>query len=183
MFLSQEKLFVMGFKSIGQNVRISDSAHFYNAGEISIGDNTRIDDFCILSGIINIGSYVHIACYAQIVGRGGVTMGDYSAISSKCSVFSSSDNYDGEYMTNPTLPDNVTNVYHKHVYIGEHVVVGSNSVILPGVRLEDGCAVGAMSLVNKSFPRNSIIAGIPAVFKKQRNTNIYELQKLVCPPQ
>lgn len=183
MFLSDEKLFVMGFKFLGRNVKISDSAHFYGAGEISIGDNTRIDDFVILSGVINIGSYVHIACYAQIVGRGGVTMGNYSAISSKCSVFSSSDNYDGEYMTNPTLPDNVTNVYHKHVYIGEHVVVGSNSVILPGVRLEDGCAVGAMSLVNKSFPENCIIAGVPARYIKTRLGNIYELEKLVCPPQ
>lgn len=180
MFLSEEKLFVIGFKHIGQNVKISDSAHFYGPGEISIGDNTRIDDFCILSGKINIGRYVHIACYAQIVGQGTVVMDDFSAISAKGSIFSSTDNYDGQYMTNPTVPESVRNPIHGLVHIGRHVVIGAGSVILPNVYLAEGCAVGALSLVNKSWENDTIIAGIPARRIGVRKSGIYELEKL-CP--
>ena len=48
------------------------------------------------------------------------------------------------------------------IIIGKHVVIGSNSVILPGVTLNDGSSVGAMSLVNKSIDGPYIFAGIPA---------------------
>lgn len=46
MFLPEEKLFVMGFKHIGQNVKISDRAVFYNIGGISIGDNNEDVEIC-----------------------------------------------------------------------------------------------------------------------------------------
>jgi galactoside O-acetyltransferase len=170
----------MGFKHIGQNVKISDCARFYNIGEISIGDNSRIDDFCILSGKeIKIGRYVHIACYAQIVGQGVVIMEDYSAISAKGCIFSSTDSYSGEYMTNPCVPEEVRNTTHGMVYIGRHVVIGAGSVVLPNVSLGHGCAVGALSLVNQTWGDNNIIAGIPAKYKGTRNKNIYELEKRV----
>ena len=103
-------------------------------------------------------------------------MKDYSGISSRVSVYSSSDNYDGEYMTNPCLPNTVTNTLHKDVMIGKHVVIGSNSVVLPGVILTDGCAIGAMSLVNKSVHNQDVMAGIPIKKFKQRKLNIFDLE-------
>lgn len=182
MYLSEYHLKEMGFKSIGKNVLVSTMASIYNPSKISIGDNSRIDDFCILSagyGGIEIGRYVHIACYTSMIGKALIRMNDYSGLSSRVSVFSSSDKYDGEYMTNPCLPANVLNTYHEAVILGKHVVVGAGSVILPGVVLADGCAVGAMSLVNKSFQGDSIVSGIPAVYRKDRKGNIYELEKLI----
>lgn len=180
MFLTNDQLFVMGFKHIGQNVKISDKAVFYNIGEISVGDNSRIDDFAILSGReIKIGRYVHIACFAQIVGQGTVIMEDYSAISAKVCIFSSTDSYSGEYMTNPCTPEHVRNTRHGLVYLGRHVVVGAGSIILPDVSLSHGCAVGALSLVNTCFGDNNIIAGIPARYRGTRDKNIYELEKTI----
>lgn len=179
-FLSQKQLEDFGFKFLGQNVLISDKCSIYNAKNISIGDNTRIDDFCVLSagdGGIEIGKYVHIACFATIIGKGKVVMKDYSGISSRVAVYSSSDNYDGEYMTNPCLPPIVTNTIHKDVTLGKHVVVGSGSIILPGVTLDDGCAVGAMSLVNKSIEGAYVLAGVPVKIIKPRKLNIFELEK------
>ena len=44
-FLSQAHLHAMGFRSLGQNVRISDKASIYDPEIISIGDHSRIDDF------------------------------------------------------------------------------------------------------------------------------------------
>jgi acetyltransferase-like isoleucine patch superfamily enzyme len=181
-FLTTKQLEEFGFKHLGKNVLISDKCSIYNAKNISIGDNTRIDDFCILSageGGIEIERYVHIACYSSIIGKGRVTMKDFSGLSSKVAVYSSSDKYDGQYMTNPCLPDHVMNTIHKDVVIGKHVVIGSSSVILPGVELADGSAVGAMSLVTRSEEEPYVLAGIPAKRIKKRLDNIFELEKLI----
>lgn len=181
-FLSQKELNNMGFRFLGKNVLISDKCSLYNTKNISIGDNTRIDDFCILSAGdegIEIGRYVHIACYSSLIGKGKIIMKDYSGISSRVSVYSSSDNYDGEYMTNPCLPDNVTNTTHKDVIIGKHVVIGSNSVVLPGVILADGCSIGAMSLVNKSVNGQDVMVGIPIKKIKGRKSNIFDLENKI----
>jgi len=181
-FLKQRDLEEMGFKYIGENVLISDKCSIYNTKNISIGSNTRIDDFCILSagdGGIEIGEYVHIACFTSLIGKSKITMKDYSGLSSRVSVYSSSDNYDGEWMTNPCLPNTVTNTIHKEVIIGKHVVIGSNSVVLPGVNLCDGSSVGAMSLVNKSIEGPYVCVGIPAKKIKDRKSNIFELEKKI----
>jgi galactoside O-acetyltransferase len=179
-FYSKKELSDIGFKFLGENVLISKKSSIYNAQNISIDNNTRIDDFCILSagdGGIEIGKYVHIACFSSLIGKSKITMKDYSGLSSRVSVYSSSDNYDGEYMTNPCLPDVVTNTIHKDVVIGKHVVIGSNSVVLPGVILSDGCSVGAMSLVNKSIDGPYVMAGIPIKKIKERKLNIFILEK------
>lgn len=93
-FLSQEEIAKIGLKSYGQNVYISRHASIYSPEKIAIGDNVRIDDFCILSGIIEIGSCVHIAAYSAIYGGDkGVFISDYANISSRVSVYSVSDDY------------------------------------------------------------------------------------------
>jgi galactoside O-acetyltransferase len=179
-FYKQEELDKMNFKHLGKNVLISEKCSIYNAKNISIDDNSRIDDFVILSagdGGIQIGKYVHIACFSSLIGKGKITMCDYSGLSSRVSVYSSSDNYSGDWMTNPCLPNTVTNTIHKNVFLGKHVVIGSGSVVLPGVTLADGCSVGALSLVNKSEEEFKVIAGCPSRVIKDRKRNVLNLEK------
>lgn len=168
----------MRLKYIGKNVSISDKAVFYAPETLEIGDNSRIDDFVIITAPTKIGRYVHIACYASIVGHGQVTLEDYSAISGRTSIYSSSDPYDGSCMTNPCIPEPFRITYSLPVVIGKHTVVGAGCTILPGVTLGSNCAVGAMSLINKSFLPNKIIVGIPAKEVKDRSSHIYEVEKL-----
>ena len=62
-FMSAAELRNIGFKSIGINVNISKKISIYNPEFISIGNNVRVYDFCILSASnngITIGNYVHI---------------------------------------------------------------------------------------------------------------------------
>ena len=97
----------MGFASVGANVSISDRATFYNSAGISIGANVRIDDFCVLSagaGGIIIGDHVHVAVYSSLIGAGRITLSQFSNISSRVAIYSSSDDYSGATMTNPTVP-------------------------------------------------------------------------------
>jgi len=178
--LTKEQIASVGFKSIGTNVKISDKASIYNAGNISIGDNVRIDDFVVLSageGGIVLGNYIHIAVYSCLIGAGRIELDDFANISSRVSIYSSSDDYSGETMTNPMVPDELKAVHHAPVQIGKHVIIGSGSVVLPGVTLHDGSAVGALSLINKDCAAFFIYAGVPAKKIKPRSKQLLGLVK------
>lgn len=178
--LSREVVEKMGFASLGENVQISDRASFYNISKISLGNNARIDDFCVLAagnGGIKIGEYVHIAVGCSLIGAGEITLSDFSGLSSRVSIYSSSDDYSGNFMTNPTVPNQYTNVKHADVFLGKHVIIGSGSVILPGITLEEGAAVGALSLVTKKCEAFGIYVGNPARRIKERQRGLLELEK------
>lgn len=164
MWLPRNKLQQMGFAYLGEDVHISDKAIFYNPEGISIGDRSRIDDLCLLSagkGGISIGMNVHIAVKSSLRGQGRIILSDFAGLSGDVDIYSSSDTYSGEAMTNPTIPDEFTNVIHDEVTLGRHVIVGAKSVILPGVNIEEGVAIGAFSLVKKDCEAWSIYAGNP----------------------
>lgn len=178
-FLTKDAIDKLGFASVGKNVQISDKASFYGNSRISIGSNVRIDDFCILSAGtdgIKLGNYIHIAAYCSLIGKATIKLDDFSGLSSRVSIYSSSDDYSGEYMTNPTVPSEFTNVIHGAVYIGRHVIVGSGTIILPNVTLEDGVAVGALSLVTKNCLRLGTYVGNPAKKIKVRKDNLFDLE-------
>ncbi|WP_084783745.1 acyltransferase [Marinobacterium aestuarii] len=180
-YLTQEKISEMGFSYVGSNSYLSDKASYYNCENIFIGDSVRIDDFCVLSagmGGIEIGSYVHIAVFSSLIGREKITLLDFSNISSKVSIYSSNDDYSGASMTNPMVPEQFTNVTHAAVTVGRHVIVGSGSVILPGVTLEEGVAVGALSLVAKSCKAFGIYTGVPVKWIKNRKRDLLALEKI-----
>lgn len=179
-FLTQKQLAEKGFLSLGENVLISEKASIYGASRIRIGSHVRIDDFCILSAGedgICLGNYIHIACYTSLIGKAKITLADYSNLSSRVAIYSSNDDYSGNYMTNPMVPAEFTNVAHRHVIIGRHCIIGSGTVILPGVVMEEGSAVGALSLVTNNCKAFGIYAGTPARLIKKRNKDLLKIEK------
>ena len=178
--LTHKEISSLGFASVGENVIISSKASFYGAPRIHIGSNVRIDDFCVLSageGGIFIGDYIHIAVYSSLIGAGKIILMDFSNISSRVSIYSSNDDYSGEFMSNPTVPTEFTNVTHSSISIGKHVIIGSGSIILPGVKLGTGVAIGALSLVKDSCDEFFIYAGNPLKKIKKRKCNLLEKEK------
>jgi galactoside O-acetyltransferase len=180
VMLSREAIDRMGFASLGDNVQISDRASFHGADRITLGSNVRIDDFCVLSagvGGIYIGQHVHIAVYSSLIGAGRITISDFCNISSRVSIYSSSDDHSGAAMTNPTVPAEYTDVKHAGVFLGKHVLVFGGSVILPGVTLEDGVVVGALSLIKSNCQAFGIYVGNPARHIKERNRDLLGLEQ------
>jgi acetyltransferase-like isoleucine patch superfamily enzyme len=179
MFYTKEQLLEMGFKSLGENVLISDKASIYGTKNIEIGSNVRIDDFCILSageGGMSIGNYVHIACYAHLIGAGRIILEDHSQVSGKASVYSSSDDFSGDYLVGPTVPSKFTNVKSATVHLKKYVVLGCNVVVLPGVTIEEGTAVGALSLVSKNLEPYKLYGGSPIRIIRDRNKGMLNFE-------
>lgn len=179
-FLSKQQIEQMGFKSIGEDVKISEKASIYNAANISIGDHSRVDDFSILSagsGGITIGRYCHVACHSTLIGKARITIEDYTALSAHVAIFSSTDDFSGAAMANPTLPEELRHVIHADVILRKHSAVGANSVLLPGVELGIGVALGAMSLAKGKLEPFGIYVGIPAKKVSERKRDLLEFEK------
>ena len=158
----------------GKNVIIDDNV-FLNAfseNGISFGNNVTItrDSVLICTGCvrrkgtgISIGNNTGINARAFIGGQGGVKIGDLVIIGPDVKIFS-----ENHIFNDLIIPIKYQGENRKGVVIEDNCWIGAGSIILDGVILGSGSIVAAGSVVNKSFPSNSIIGGIPAKFIKSR---------------
>jgi dTDP-4-amino-4,6-dideoxy-D-glucose acyltransferase len=188
-YFSDHELSEIGLASIGHDCQIDKSVRFFSPHRIRIGSHVRIDPFCLISGPsgnaeteIIIGDYVHLSVGCTLSGRGGITIDDYCGLSVHVSIFSSNDDYSGGFMTGPLVPSDLTRVRSAPVRLDKHVIVGCNSVILPGVHLGVGASVGALTLVNKSVPEFTIVSGNPMRKIGLRSRQLLELEKQIDKP-
>lgn len=180
-YFSDLELIELGFGSVGKNVRISKTSTLYNRSQIHIGNNVRIDNFCVVAmsgnATLRIGSYVQISAYCFMNGLCDLSLEDYVTLAPAVRVFTSSDDYSGECMTNALVPEPFRRTISETVMLRKHTIIGTASTILPGVELGEGTAVGAYSLVKESSEPFSVIAGVPAVFKKRRSRALLEQEQ------
>lgn len=173
-FYTEEEVLGLGFKSVGQSVLISRKASIYSPERISIGNNVRIDDFCILSGQITIKNNIHIAAYCALYGGGGIIMEDNSGLSPRCTLLSATDDFSGEYLVGACVDDMYRHIIKGTIVLKNFVQIGSGTMVLPNVEIGEGAAVGAMSLVKKNLPEWSICFGIPAQKYKDRKKEMLQ---------
>lgn len=178
-FYSREQLELIGFRALGDNVSISCNARFYSPGNISIGNHVRIDDYCILTGEIILGSYIHISAHCLLYGSHGIVMEDFSGLSPRSTIFSSSDDFSGAFMIGPMMSEELTNVTGGKVVIRKFCQVGAGSVVMPDLEIGEGAVIGAMSYVNKDIDSWTINAGIPARLIKPRLKSILNHEKRI----
>lgn len=173
------ELGALGFRRVGRNVMVHRSTIIARPETISIGDDCRIDGFCVIIGSeagIRIGRHVHIASGVYIFGGGGVEIEDFVGLSSRVVVYSTNDDYSGSFLTGPTIPPDFTKITAERVVIRRHVVVGAGSVILPGVTIGTGSAIGALSLVKRDVEEFKIAGGNPLRVIKSRKCDLLDLE-------
>ena len=179
-FYKREELLEMGFAHVGENVLLSDKASYYNCKNIYLGSNVRIDDFCIISAGefgIRFEGFNHVACYTSLIGKNLIQLKEFTHLSSKCAIYSSTDDYSGSALISPLVPDEYRNVISGDVILERQVIVGCNTVILPNVNLGEGAAVGALSLITKDCEEWSMYVGIPAKKIKDREKTLLEKEQ------
>lgn len=128
-----------GNLNIGVGVRIlrDFTGRFY--GVVSIGQNTFINRGC------------YIACREEVEIGSNCLIGEYVSIHDENHVISREERplLDKGYTTSP-------------IKIGNNVWIGAKATILPGVIIGSNAVVGANSVVTKSVPPNTVVAGAPA---------------------
>jgi acetyltransferase-like isoleucine patch superfamily enzyme len=147
-YLSRAEVPSVGCKSVGEK-------------NISIGSKVRIDGFAnpMAGGETHIGSDVYIGSFRHLTCGAGLVMSEFSGLSM---LYTRSDDYAGASMTNPTVPAPYNRPKEGQIVLGQHVVIGARTMVLPGVTIDEGSAVGALSPVTGSLPAWGICAGVPA---------------------
>lgn len=179
-FLDDEELQKLGLKTFGTNVLISRNALINNPSNISIGNNVRIDAFCILSAgnePFILEDYIHISAGTMIYGQYGFHMKPFTNVSVGCKIFTQSDSFSGDFMIGPTVPIKYRGVYGAPLVLEKHSVIGAGSIILPGSIIQEGVAIGANSLVKGECRAWSIYAGSPVKFIKERSKRVLEYEE------
>lgn len=171
-FYSADELNTLGLKSFGDNVLISKKCSIYSPEKISIGNNVRIDDFCILSGEIKLGSHIHISAYSALYGANGIEMEDYTGISPRTTIFSAMDDFQGDYLIGPIHTKEYINVTGGKVILRKFSQLSSGSTVFPNIEIEEGAVTGAMTLVNKDLNPWTVNVGIPVTKSWSRSKRI-----------
>lgn len=174
-FYTQEELALLGLKSFGNNVLISKKCSIFTPEKVSIGNNVRIDDFCILSGTIKLGDFVHISAYSALYGSQGITFCNHTGCSARTTIYSAMDDFSGEYLIGPMHPEHLTCIKGGEVVVSEFVQIGANCVVFPNLIIGEGAVIGAMSLVRESVRPWTVNVGIPLRVVKIRNNNCKKL--------
>jgi galactoside O-acetyltransferase len=183
-FYHETDLRQFGFKQVGNDVRIARNCTIIGLHNISIGDHVRIDSNVVIaagSGELVIGSYIHIAAGCYLSAVGGLVLHDFSGLSQGVKIYTATDDYSGETLTNPTVPKQFKNVEVARVVLGKHVIIGAGAVILPGCEIGEGSSVGALSLVTKSLEPWGVYFGSPVKRLKARSQKLLELEQQLRP--
>lgn len=176
-YLDAQSVADLGFAHVGKNVRLSTRAAFYDTNRISIDDNSRIDDFCLVSGSVEIGRNVHIAAFSNVAGGpAGVALGDFCTLAYGCQLIAQSDDYSGAAMTSSTVPRKYKNERAERISVGRHTILGTNTVVLPGVTIPEGVASGAGTLFIRSADPWTMYVGSPARPIKPRSQALLALE-------
>ena len=157
-------------RRLGVDTLIDAGVEINGAHLVEIGSHCHIDRNVLLSvgaerGSITIRDNVFIGPHCHVVGRGGIDIGSFAALSAHVHIYSVTNlpyhmERLGELMSmTHTTPFHQQSTTEKPVTVGEYATIGFSSMILPGVSLGFGAIVHAFAEVDTSFPDFTIVSG------------------------
>lgn len=179
-YYQSNELKKFGFKKVGKNVKIAKNCTILGLKNISFGNDIRIDSNVVIAatkGYLKLGSYIHIGVGSYLNCEGGITLSNFSGLSQNVHVYSSSGDFSGNSLNHPTVPKKYQISKIAPVILKEHVVVGTGSVILPGVTIGNGTSIGALTFVPLSLKEWGVYFGIPARKIEERSKKVLEIEK------
>jgi dTDP-4-amino-4,6-dideoxy-D-glucose acyltransferase len=144
IFFDLRDLAALGAETIiGKTVRIR------KPGRCRIGAYSVIDDFSYISCGITVGRFTHVGAQAVMIGGDArITIGDFVNIAPGCRLIASSNDFLGGGLRGPAIPDEFAGTaITEDIVLGDHVLLGTDTVILPGCHLPEGVSTGAMTLI------------------------------------
>lgn len=167
-------------KKLGKNSIIGKTARIRRPELAEIGRNSIIDDFAYISCQLSIGDFTHISAGCHMIGgpKARISIGNFVNIGPNCNLVGGQNDYRGGGLVGPPIPE----AYGGEpgiapIKIDDHVLLGCNVVILPGVHLPEGVSIGAFSLVKKGeYKPWTLYAGIPAKELGKRDGNLIKKQ-------
>jgi acetyltransferase-like isoleucine patch superfamily enzyme len=160
-----DELRAFGFGAVGENVAISKDCTIIRPEQIFLGDNIRIDSRVTIvasGGRLRMAGQNHVGGGCHLCVAADLTIGFHSGFSQGVKVYTSSDDYGGDWLAGPLVPAELRRCTMKPIVIGDYCVFGAGSVIMPGCSAADGAAVGALSLVTKPLDAWTLYHGNPA---------------------
>lgn len=178
-YFTDYQLREFGFYQIGKNVKVSSKCSFY-AIRGTIGDNVRIDDFCIFKGEIDIGSNVHVCSYSMVSGaQAPVILSSFCVLAARCSIYTGSNNHSVTALPAPLAPEAYSSQVIGPVHIGAGVMVGAHVVILPNTWVGDGASIGAGCVVSGQVTEGGMLRSArPTVLTNKRD--VKSIRKMIA---
>ena len=179
-YYQSHELKKFGFKKVGKNVMIAKNCTIVGLNNISLGNYIRIDSNVVIAankGYLKIGNYIHIGAGCYLGCEGGITLSNFSGLSQGSHIYSASGDFSGKSLSHPTVPKKYQAVKSAPVFLKEHVIIGTGSVILPGITIGKGSSVGALSFVPMSLDEWGVYFGAPVRKFSVRSKNILALEK------
>jgi acetyltransferase-like isoleucine patch superfamily enzyme len=172
-------------KQCGVDVRIAPSVVIRYPELVSIGDHVAIDDFTYITTSLELGSYIHVGPHCSIIGgrQSQCVMEDFSGLAAGCRLVCASSDFWGSGLMHPFIPaDYRGEVHSAPTAFRKYAVLGTGSIVHPGVTVGEGAAVGSASLVLDSLDPWGVYFGVPARFHRTRQkTKIIEYGNALRP--
>ncbi len=167
-YLSKSELVAIGFTKVGKNTKISRKCSFYGITGW-IGDDVRVDDFCIIKGHVELHDYVHLAAYGMVSGaHAPVIIESFVGIAARGTILSGSDDYAADTLGNPCTPPEYTTIIKGPVRIGLGTMIGAHCVILPNVTIGIGASIGAGCIIAWEIPDGGYVRAALGRVKDRR---------------
>jgi acetyltransferase-like isoleucine patch superfamily enzyme len=167
--------------AIGKSCLIEEDVRIHVPQRIHMGSRVFVGQYCYLDGqqsFLRLGDDVHLARFctlragergielhdgvgvntrSYLDGNGGLEIGPNTLLSPGVQIIT------GNHVhSDPSIPIKHQGTEYGRVTIGADCWLGTNVVILPGVRIGDGAVVGAGAVVTKDVPELAVSVGVPA---------------------